>query len=275
MDCWSLGIITHELITGQPPFESDREADIFLKIKTQHPDLLKLEQLSSVQARDFVAGLLKQEAQQRMTIEEVLSHPFISQIEDRPLLFGDLFDEASSHRRSVAENDDGDKQNFRDSIRGKIKQKDVSVLIDIADHLKNDLMWEECSRLVLCAVWIDLHLENSMQMTIKLQDLINELINNDMQISLDPTTADIAEAVEDLVAIAILFSQDALNREVEECGRIQTKGCKDRMRRSASFAISCLDIAQRLSRNQEKAELIRQTTHKFKTELFSDMTSFD
>eukprot|EP00111_Clytia_hemisphaerica_P000286 TCONS_00000725-protein len=77
-DIWSLGVILFKLITGNPPFMSFSEEDLF--------DLIKKGELQfshenwknvSPAAKELVEGLMKVDPAHRLTSKEIVSHPWI------------------------------------------------------------------------------------------------------------------------------------------------------------------------------------------------------
>lgn len=73
-DLWCVGILTFELLTGKPPFESKTQKTTEKRIKRcviDYPGYL------SKRARDFIGSFLKKNPYERMTLEEAEMHPFI------------------------------------------------------------------------------------------------------------------------------------------------------------------------------------------------------
>ena len=77
VDLWSLGVITYELLTGQPPFLGDSPKDIYNKIlegKYKLPSSL----IASVEILTFINGLLQYDPQKRLDWEGIKSHDFLN-----------------------------------------------------------------------------------------------------------------------------------------------------------------------------------------------------
>jgi len=75
-DLWSLGCILFALLTGTPPFECPSVQDTLLKIrkgKFQLPDHM------SEAVQDLVSKLLNSDPNSRISIQDVVDHPFLSE----------------------------------------------------------------------------------------------------------------------------------------------------------------------------------------------------
>jgi len=76
VDHWALGVLTYEFLVGKPPFEAQSNQDTYRRIV--NIDLRFPPHVSS-QARDLVSRLLRKNPADRIALEDVLAHPWISQ----------------------------------------------------------------------------------------------------------------------------------------------------------------------------------------------------
>ncbi|KAG2373974.1 hypothetical protein C9374_011639 [Naegleria lovaniensis] len=75
VDLWCLGVLCYEFLVGEPPFMAPTQEETFKRIK--HVDL-KFPPFISLDAQDFMSRLLVKDTLQRMTLPELLSHPWIT-----------------------------------------------------------------------------------------------------------------------------------------------------------------------------------------------------
>jgi len=81
-DIWAAGVILFILLSGSPPFYGRTHKEIFEKIKTAHWGFhgRNWSQVSEG-AKDLVKRMLRQKPADRLTVEEVLDHPWIREHE--------------------------------------------------------------------------------------------------------------------------------------------------------------------------------------------------
>ena len=81
-DMWSVGVITHVLLTGHAPFEALTEKELFSQILTKKLDIRKERSEPWPQispgAKDFVARLLERDPRKRLTARQALEHPWLA-----------------------------------------------------------------------------------------------------------------------------------------------------------------------------------------------------
>ncbi|XP_072489587.1 aurora kinase A isoform X2 [Notamacropus eugenii] len=74
VDLWSLGVLCYEFLVGKPPFEAETYQETYRsisKVEYKFPDFV------TEGARDLISRLLKHNPYQRLTLKEVLEHPWI------------------------------------------------------------------------------------------------------------------------------------------------------------------------------------------------------
>lgn len=82
VDLWCLGILCYEFLVGKPPFEAESMQttySLIRRVAVQFPSYI------SSGARDFISRLLKKEPAERMSVDNVLNHPWILQHTAQPV----------------------------------------------------------------------------------------------------------------------------------------------------------------------------------------------
>ena len=86
VDIWCLGVLLFELLVGVPPFSGKNKIDLvrnILKVHILWPKYPKKE--IDIDAKDLIIKILKIEPKQRLTLEEMIKHPFfIKNCPDQP-----------------------------------------------------------------------------------------------------------------------------------------------------------------------------------------------
>lgn len=77
IDVWSLGIMTIEMIEGEPPYLDEEPLKALYMIATNGTPDLREPEASSPELRDFLAKSLAVDAEKRPTVKELLQHPFL------------------------------------------------------------------------------------------------------------------------------------------------------------------------------------------------------
>lgn len=76
-DVWSFGVIVYTLLVGRPPFETADVKTTYKKIRNveySFPDSVVI----TDNAKSLIKGILLQNPVMRLTIDEILDHPFFS-----------------------------------------------------------------------------------------------------------------------------------------------------------------------------------------------------
>lgn len=74
VDLWSLGVLTYEFLVGKPPFEAETNNETYkliTKVDVKYPAHV------STEAKDLISRLLRKVPSQRLSLEEVMDHPWI------------------------------------------------------------------------------------------------------------------------------------------------------------------------------------------------------
>uniref|UniRef100_G3MR81 Aurora kinase n=1 Tax=Amblyomma maculatum TaxID=34609 RepID=G3MR81_AMBMU len=75
VDLWALGVLIYEFLVGRPPFETSCAKNTYDRIRRvdlQFPDHV------SDDAKDLISRLLRKEPRERASLDEVMSHPWIT-----------------------------------------------------------------------------------------------------------------------------------------------------------------------------------------------------
>lgn len=79
VDIWSVGCITHILLTGCPPFFGKSKQEIYDAILNSQPQFGRVKSRLSRRALEFTLLCLQKDASVRPTAAELLHHPFITE----------------------------------------------------------------------------------------------------------------------------------------------------------------------------------------------------
>ncbi|KAH7968605.1 hypothetical protein HPB52_010038 [Rhipicephalus sanguineus] len=74
-DCWSLGVMLYTLLVGRYPFHDGDPSILFAKIRRGH---FTVPESLSPRARCLVRSLLRRDPSERLTADELLSHPWFT-----------------------------------------------------------------------------------------------------------------------------------------------------------------------------------------------------
>lgn len=75
LDNWAVGVLSFELLVGKPPFESHTFSETLSAIKAGD---VSIPSFLSVEASQFLSGLLVVDPQKRTPLSQALRHPFIT-----------------------------------------------------------------------------------------------------------------------------------------------------------------------------------------------------
>ncbi|XP_045108449.1 calcium/calmodulin-dependent protein kinase type IV-like isoform X1 [Portunus trituberculatus] len=144
-DMWSVGVLTYVFLTGCTPFGGDTDQETFVSItqaEVDFPDDLFSD--ISEEAKDFICGLLVKKPSDRMSVDDCLTHPWMTtalpicpaiispSLEDEeeeeeeedttayhdgyaPHTYSSSFPASSEHLYPLPENDNGDSAYSSDS----------------------------------------------------------------------------------------------------------------------------------------------------------------
>ncbi|OAD71312.1 serine/threonine protein kinase, partial [Phycomyces blakesleeanus NRRL 1555(-)] len=79
VDIWSIGVLTYTLLVGRHPFHQSELRDIYKKIRNNSHEAsygFPSEHPISDAAKDLIARLLVNDPKERLSVPEVLQHPF-------------------------------------------------------------------------------------------------------------------------------------------------------------------------------------------------------
>ena len=87
---WSLGVLTYEFLVGKPPFEAESNNETYrriTKVLTYNFPFYKIIPVQvdlrfpahlSTEAKDLISRLLRKESSDRLNLEGVAAHPWIT-----------------------------------------------------------------------------------------------------------------------------------------------------------------------------------------------------
>ena len=79
VDIWALGVITHNILLGKPPFIGKDKHETFEKICSQEVDLEPFSKFKNngEEIKDFISKCLAKNPEDRLSALELLEHPWL------------------------------------------------------------------------------------------------------------------------------------------------------------------------------------------------------
>lgn len=77
IDTWAIGVILYALIIGRPPFETKEVKTTYWRIQNtayEYPEGVNI----SVDAKHLIDSILKYDPKERLTLQQIKRHPFIT-----------------------------------------------------------------------------------------------------------------------------------------------------------------------------------------------------
>jgi len=134
-DMWSLGVITYIMLCGYPPFYSNHGAAISPGMKKRiregqyaFPDT-EWKNVSQ-QAKDLIKGLLKTDPSERLTIAQVMNHPWIkryTEVPQTPLFTSSILNEDAEILEDTKEEMANALESMRVDFEEQVRLKDVTM----------------------------------------------------------------------------------------------------------------------------------------------------
>lgn len=77
IDIWAVGILSYELLTGSAPFTGQNEKDTYSNITNLDLQCNEIYENVSAEAKDFITKILVSVPSKRMSLQEMLKHPWL------------------------------------------------------------------------------------------------------------------------------------------------------------------------------------------------------
>jgi len=94
-DCWSIGVILFEMMTGKHPFDGKTQEEIFERIQRGEYDLHLLEkQKCSEEVKDLIKKLIVLNPPERLSVQKALEHPWLKIFVEKEKKLNTVIDKA-------------------------------------------------------------------------------------------------------------------------------------------------------------------------------------
>ena len=77
IDIWAVGVLTYELLTGSAPFTGQNEKDTYSNITNLDLQGNAVYESVSIDAKDFISRILVSTPTKRMSLQDMLKHPWL------------------------------------------------------------------------------------------------------------------------------------------------------------------------------------------------------
>ena len=136
VDIWCLGVLLFELLVGKPPFSGGNDKDLLIKnilrVKILWPKFPQKE--IDKDAKDLISKILKYDSLQRISIEEMINHPFfVKNCSEQPINLDNI--PQYSHKPFIISKDIPNEENGNYIAEKKINKNDN--FDDISKHKNN------------------------------------------------------------------------------------------------------------------------------------------
>lgn len=90
IDCWSLGVLLYNFVTGRMPFAAKYQhkiAELTMRKEPQFKD--KVWKQCSPDAKDLVLRLLTKDPTKRLDVEAILAHPWLRDADEEKIILNE------------------------------------------------------------------------------------------------------------------------------------------------------------------------------------------
>uniref|UniRef100_A0A0G4F096 Protein kinase domain-containing protein n=1 Tax=Chromera velia CCMP2878 TaxID=1169474 RepID=A0A0G4F096_9ALVE len=123
-DLWQMGVLLFEFLDGKPAFQSTSHSNLFNKILSNQ---LAFPKHFSEEARDLISRLLKERPAERISVEEIVTHPWVLKFKDSVRL-------PEGTRRSLFGLDSEEKETGEGKVKGEQEQEEGAWVCEEEDE---------------------------------------------------------------------------------------------------------------------------------------------